>query len=267
MDKEDEIKSDMTMLDDKDTQGADTHMNDEYSRFGIYVGKDGMLASSICHAHPGNAGKGECQHFSFAETSELAQRKLNYYLTERITGRLDVTEIDGTSGDYLSALQNWLILEKGYDRAELPYPDGDSLLHAWFHDDETTYRNIINEAKSTSLLGSLKIGDSQKEEIQAIAQADIPINIISDPSLGDNDDERISIDTAAWMSINGISDTAESSKPGIDDSSVNVISTGDARIDVHELEHLERQFTVHDDNDQDSETILNDRYIMNQSNK
>jgi hypothetical protein len=113
----------------------------------------------------------------------------------------------------------------------------------------------------------LKIGDSQKEEIQAIAQADIPINIISDPSLGDNDDERISIDTAAWMSINGISDTAESSKPGIDDSSVNVISTGDARIDVHELEHLERQFTVHDDNDQDSETILNDRYIMNQSNK
>ena len=239
-------------------------MNEEYSRFGIYVGKDGMLASSMCHAQPEHAGRGECQHFSFADTAEEAQRKLNYYLTERINGRISSNQVDGTAGDYLSALRNWLVLEKGYSKESLPYPDGSSILDAWFHGDEQLYRKIIDEAKKTSLLASLNIGDDEKEQMKALVEADIPINILSDPSLHDDDHERIAMDTAAWLSINGISEDAASMEQDMENSSVNVISTGDSRADIHEIEHLDKRYITSSGNHDHDEAALNERYLQHQ---
>lgn len=241
-------------------------MND-YSRLGIYIGSDGRLTTSVCHARPENAGRGECRHFSFAKDSKALQDKLTCYLTDRITGTLSENAIDGTAGDYLSALRNWLVLENGYDRDALPNPDGSTILTAWFHDDKRKYNKIINEAMETPLFAAMRIGAEQKESIKGMADAGMHINVISSPTLDDISEDRIAADTAALLSMNGISDDTDVHESTMDESTIGIISSGDAHIDVHELERLANDYVHKGESHDDDIHALDHRYddLMDQS--
>ena len=207
----------------------------QQTRYGIYVDDSGLLATSICHAKDGNAGKGECRHFSFSDTPEEADRKLTAYLSDRMDGILDDDQIDGTAGDYLDAFRNWLILEKGYNPDGLQRPkNGETLLHAWFDDNRKQYSAILQEASRTSLLSPMFAGAEQKDSVKRIARSGVPIRVISDSTLDGNTPERVASDTRVWLELNGISqDDASADDDG--DSTVSVISSGPVQHDASEI--------------------------------
>lgn len=196
---------------------------------------DGTLASSICHAKPENAGKGECNHFSFADDSKEIQRKLKYYLTERIGGPAKKT--DGTAGDYLSAFRNWLILEKGFEADKLTDPGATgSIIDMWFDGDRAKYDEMLGEVMETSLMAGVRASVEVKETAKAFVDNGLSFRVISNPGAGENDDSTIARDTNFWMQSNGIdADGSVASKPVIDGSMVTALSSGDSRVDVDEV--------------------------------
>lgn len=233
----------------------------QQTRYGIYVDDNGLLATSICHARDGNAGKGECRHFSFSDTPEEADRKLSAYLSERMDGMLEDDQIDGTAGDYLDAFRNWLVLEKGFNPDDLQRPkDGETLLHAWFDDDRKQYSIILQEAKGTSLLSPMFAGSEQKGSVKRIAQSGVPIRIISDSTLNGNTPDRIASDTRVWMELNGI-DQNDASADDKEESTVSVISSGGAQHDVREIiNHGDKYVKPADKGDEPDERQLEKRY-------
>lgn len=232
----------------------------QQARYGIYVDDSGLLATSICHAKDGNAGRGECRHFSFSRTAEEADRKLSSYLSDRMEGDLDDDQIDGTAGDFLNAFRNWLILEKGFSADALPRPEeGQSLLNAWFNDDNDKYARIVREAKETSLLSPMFTGAEQKDSVKRIADSGIPIRVISNPTLDDAAPERVKSDTAVWMEMNGISEHGQADGGG---SEVSVISSGDAQHDIKEIiDHGDKYVNPADAGGQPDEQQLDERYV------
>lgn len=235
--------------------------NDQFSRFGIYIKQDGTLASSICHARPENAGKGECNHFSFADDAKEIQRKLTYYLTERING--SITETDGTAGDYLSAFKNWLVLEKGYDADKLADPGSDgSIVDIWFDGDDKKYKEILGEALETSLLSGLRASVEVKESADKFIKAGLSFRVVSNTGIKVNDDDMIARDTNFWMQSNGIDadgDVAE--KPKINNSVVTALSSGDTRVDVDEVEKIKEKFVLHADPMNKAPEDIDDRLL------
>lgn len=232
----------------------------QQARYGIYVDDSGLLATSICHAKDGNAGKGECRHFSFSDTAEEADRKLSSYLSDRMEGDLDADQVDGTAGDFLNAFRNWLILEKGFNADDLPRPEeGQSLLTAWFDGDSDRYARIIGEARETSLLAPMFAGAEQKDSVKRIADSGIPIRVISNPTLDDAAPERVESDTAMWMEMNGIPRREQAVEGG---SEVSVISSGDARHDIKEIiSHGDRYVKPAGEGGHPDERRLDDRYV------
>lgn len=220
---------------------------EQFSRFGIYVRQDGTLASSVCHARPENAGKGECNHFSFADDAKEIQRKLTYYLTERINGTTG--ETDGTAGDYMSAFKNWLVLEKGFDADSLPDPGADgNIIDMWFDGDNEKYSRILGEAMETSLMAGLKASVEVKETAAKFIDAGLSFRVVSNANIRVNDDSMIARDTNFWMQSNGIAgDGSVAGKPKIDDSMATVLSSGDSRVDIDEVKHVDDEFVLHAD--------------------
>lgn len=221
--------------------------NEQFSRFGIYVRTDGTLASSICHAKPENAGKGECNHFSFADNAKEIQRKLKYYLTKRINGTTANT--DGTAGDYMSAFRNWLILEKGFEADRLTDPgETGSIIETWFDGDHERYDAILGEAMETSLMAGIRASVEVKETAKAFIDNGLPFRVISNPGVNVNDDGTIARDTNFWMQSNGIdADGSVASKPKIDGSMITALSSGDSRVDTDEVEKVQDEFVLHRD--------------------
>lgn len=226
---------------------ASNDNNEQFSRFGIYVRPDGTLASSICHAKPENAGRGECNHFSFADDAKEIQRKLTYYLTERINGPVDKT--DGTAGDYMSAFRNWLILEKGFEADKLTDPGATgSIIDTWFDGDKDKYHEILSEAMETSLMAGMRASVEIKETAKAFVDNGLSFRVISNPGVNVNDDNTIARDTNFWMQSNGIdADGSVADKPKINASMVTALSSGDSRVDVNDVEHIQDSFVLKKD--------------------
>lgn len=235
--------------------------NEQFSRFGIYVRQDGTLASSICHARPENAGRGECNHFSFADDSKEIQRKLTYYLTERIGGRIEST--DGTAGDYLSAFKNWLVLENGYDADKLVDPGVDgSIVDIWFDGDKEKYDEVLGEAMETSLMSGLRASVEVKESAMKFVDAGLSFRVVSNTGISVNNDDMIARDTNFWMQSNGIdADGTVSEKPKIDNSVVTALSSGDARVDVDEVERVRDDFVLKADPMNQAPDDIDDRLL------
>lgn len=210
-------------------------MNGDTGRYGIYVGHDGLLATSVCHAKDGNEGHGECRHFSFSNTADEAEEKLEHYLTDRMDGTLDGDHVDGTAGGLMDAFRNWLILEKGFDPERLRRPgEGETILSTWFDGDRNRYDAILEEAGRTSLLSPMTAGDTEAKAVNRMAKAGIPIRVISSGTLDDSDSARTDDDTRMWMDINGIDGTVAGNNDD-SESVVDVLSTGDSRHDSKEI--------------------------------
>lgn len=209
----------------------------EFTRYGVYQLKNGVLAVSVCHASPKNAGKGECRHFSWADTREEANIRRKYYATERVNG---VKSNDGTAGDYLSAFQNWLIMEKGYNKADLPQPKPhENITDAWFHGNEDTFKNLLQEALDTDLLRGAKIDENTQKSAQQFLSNGINLNVVSNRSFSAEDS---SADTDFWYQINNLQPkTAKNSEKTVEDdgletSTVTALASGDSEADMDELE-------------------------------
>lgn len=215
----------------------------QFSRWGIYI-KDGILGTSICHASPGNEGRGECTHFSFAETSEEIQEKYLHYLTDRIGGSLTSDETDGTPGDYVNTFRNWLIQEKGFSSSSLKDPgvSGD-LVSAWFHDDAQEYDRLIKEVTETSLMESLRTSEEVRRSAQSFVESGIPFRVVSTVGTRSTRDESVARDTAMWLRTNGIDPSSVTRDDGLmDSSSVTALASGSAQSDVHALEKEDIEF-------------------------
>lgn len=222
----------------------------EFSRFGIFKRADGTLATSICHSRPENAGRGECHHFSFAETAEEIQKKLTFYITERVNGKLD--KVDGTAGDYLSAFRNWLILEKHYDASKLVDPKATgSVLELWFDNDEQLYHNMLNEIMETDLMSGIKVDENVKKSADSLLKNDVTFRVMSNPGIAVNDDETVARDTNFWMQSNNMNNgdgTVSDTNYDLNDSIVTALSSGDNQVDVDEVERLKEIYVNHSDN-------------------
>ena len=229
-------------------------------RYGIYVGHDGLLATSVCHARNGNEGHGECRHFSFSDTADEAEKKLEHYLTDRMDGILDGEHVDGTAGGFMDAFRNWLILEKGFDPESLHRPgDGETILSAWFDGDDDRYCAMLEEAGRTSLLSPMITGEAESRDAKRMAKAGIPMRVISSGTLDDIGEDRRDEDTRMWMDINGIDGTV-ADDGSISGSIVDVLSTGDSRHDVGEITTIGGYIRKPESGDPPDEGTLDSRY-------
>lgn len=149
----------------------------------------------------------------------------------------------------MSAFKNWLVLEKGFDADSLPDPGADgNIIDMWFDGDNEKYSRVLGEAMETSLMAGLKASVEVKETAAKFIDAGLPFRVVSNTGISVNDDSMIARDTNFWMQSNGIAgDGNVAGKPKIDNSVVTALSSGDSRVDVDEVEHVEDEFVLHAD--------------------
>jgi hypothetical protein len=168
-------------------------------RWGLTIGADGMMHTSICRAK--KPGTGRCHHFTHVRDAETAQRYITLHqmqpdLTKIVNYDRDVKSINGAIRDYLE--------DRGIKIEYAPDDENVSVIDSWFHGDRKLAKKILGDAQESGVIPKIEAAKSVREDVGDLVRDGVKIRVEGDRFTGMNPDKDSDLDSDVWMTANGI---------------------------------------------------------------
>lgn len=182
-------------------------MSSSTRRWGLMVGPDGTMHTSICRAK--KPGTGRCHHFAHVRNAETAQsyialHQLQPDLMKVVNYDRDVTSLNGSIRDYLD--ERGIKIE--YDPSDKTHDKNAhaSILESWFHGDRKLAKRVLGDAQESGVIPKIRVADSVRTDVSKLVSDGVGVRVEGNRFSGMSPESDVKLDSDVWMVANGINE-------------------------------------------------------------